>query len=415
MMPHKLIRLISVLIACFGLAPIGQAVGPDTEGSIPGSNNGEGVGVLVSRTAGVWNTGTGFEALNQLTSGNQNTATGLRALFSDLNGGFNTATGVYSLYSNTMGFYNTATGGYSLTSNTEGDQNTATGYSALNHNTEGDSNTATGFAALYKNINGDLNVADGIQALFNNTTGGGNTAIGTGALFFNTGGSTNTAVGFVALGNNTMGTSNIAVGAGAGNGVTTTSNVICIGAAGANVSNRCYIGQIYNNMQPPVGTDPDYVTINSSGRLGRANISSRRYKHDIKPMDKASEALFALKPVSFRYNKQYDATQTIAFGLIAEEVAEVNPDLVGCNTQGQPESVRHEQINAMLLNEFLKEHKKVEAQEATINELKSTVVQQQKGIEILTVQLKEQAAQIQKVSAQLETSRPVLKMAVNTP
>src|SRR4029077_14832140 len=133
------------------------------------------------------------------------------------------------------------------------------------------------------------------------------------------------------------------------------------------------------------------------GKLGRANISSRRYKHDIKPMDKTSEKLYALKPVSFRYNKQYDATQTIAFGLIAEDVAQVYPDLVGRNPDGQPESVRYEQINAMLLNEFLKEHKKVEEQQATITELKSTVAQQQKGMEVLTAQLKEQAAQIQKV------------------
>jgi hypothetical protein len=395
-----LIRLIVPLIVCFGLAPILQAVGPDTDGSIPGSNNGDGVGVLVSRTSGVWNTGTGFEALNNLASGNQNTATGLRALFSDLNGGFNTATGVYSLYTNTVGFYNTATGGYSLTANLDGNNNTANGYSALNHNSEGDSNTATGYAALYKNIDGDINVADGVQALFNNTHGAGNTAIGPGALFTNTAGNGNTAVGYIALVNNTTGGANIALGAGAGSGVSTASNVICIGAAGANVSNRCYINQIYNNIQPQVGVDPDYVTITSTGRLGRSNISSRRYKHDIQPMEKASEALYALKPVSFRYNKEYDATQTLAFGLIAEEVAEVYPDLVGRNPEGQPESVRYEQINAMLLNEFLKEHRKNE--------------EQQKQIDVLTAQLKEQAAQIQKVSAQLEASKPAPQV-VNNP
>jgi hypothetical protein len=146
------------------------------------------------------------------------------------------------------------------------------------------------------------------------------------------------------------------LGFNAGASVTTANNVISIGAFGANVSNSCFIGNIYSNVQPIVGTDPDSVTITSSGRLGRGNVSSRRYKHDIKPMDKASEALYALKPVSFRYNKEYDATQTLAFGLIAEEVAEVYPDLVGRNPKGQPESVRYEQVNAMLLNEFLKEH-----------------------------------------------------------
>ena len=132
----KLIRLIVPLVVCLGLISMAQAVGPDTEGNIPGANNGEGVGVLVSRTTGVWNTGTGFEALNHLTAGNQNTATGLRALFSDINGGFNTATGVYSLYSNTTGFFNSATGGYSLTHNTSGNNNTANGYSALYFNTD---------------------------------------------------------------------------------------------------------------------------------------------------------------------------------------------------------------------------------------------------------------------------------------
>ena len=159
-------------------------------------------------------------------------------------------------------------------------------------------------------------------------------------------------------------------------------------------------------MQPAVGIDPDYVTINSAGRLGRANISSRRYKHDIKLMDKASEALFALKPVTFRYKQEFDATQTLAYGLIAEEVAQVYPDLVGRNPEGQPESVRYEQINAMLLNEFIKEHRKVE-------ELQATVAQQQKGMEVLAASLKEQASQIQKVSARLEVSKPAPQVVAN--
>ena len=172
--------------------------------------------------------------------------------------------------------------------------------------------------------------------------------------------------------------------------MTTASNVICIGATvdGANVSDRCFIGNIYDNVQPIVGTNPDSVTITMSGRLGRGNVSSRRYKHDIQPMDEASEVLYALKPVSFRYNKQYDATQTLAFGLIAEEVAEVYPDLVGRNPEGKPESVRYEQINAMLLNEFLKEHGKME-------KLEATVLAQQKQIKALT-------AGLERVSAQFE-------------
>ena len=173
-----------------------------------------------------------------------------------------------------------------------------------------------------------------------------------------------------------------------------------------NVNNSCYIGQIYSNVQPVVGTDPDVVTINSDGRLGRANVSSRRYKHDIQPMHTASEAIYALNPVSFRYHQQYDRTQTIAFGLIAEEVAEVHPDLVGRNPEGQPESVRYEQINAMLLNEFLKEHRRNEQQEATITH-------QQEQIEALTATLKEQASQIQKVSAQIEASKAAPQLVDN--
>jgi hypothetical protein len=218
----------------------------------------------------------------------------------------------------------------------------------------------------------------------------------------------NTAVGSHALGNATSGGLNTAIGANAGSNVTTASNVICIGAdvAGANVFNRCYIGEIYTTVQPVVGTDPDYVTITSSGRLGRANVSSRRYKHDITPMDKASEVLFALKPVSFRYNKDYDATQTLAFGLIAEEVAKVDANLVGRNPEGQPESVRYEQINAMLLNEFLKEHRRVQ-------ELETTMARQAEGMEALTAQVKEQAAQIQNVGAQIEVKNPAPQIVVN--
>ena len=190
------------------------------------------------------------------------------------------------------------------------------------------------------------------------------------------------AIGALALSSNSTGSFNVVLGSGAGGNITTADSVICIGAAGANVSNRCFIGGIYDNVQPIVGTNPDSVTITMSGRLGRGDVSSRRYKHDIKPMDKASEMLYALKPVSFRYNKEYDDTQTLAFGLIAEEVAEVYPDLVGRNEKGEPESVRYQQINAIMLNEFLKAHHKVQ-------ELEANAVRQQKQIETLTAGLTE--------------------------
>jgi hypothetical protein len=313
--------------------------------------------------------------------------------------GFNTAEGQNALFNLTTGAANTAVGWFSLFSDTEGSFNTATGAGALLSNTA-DENTAFGAAALLFNITGFRNTAVGVNALANNTgvtveipngdPGSFNTAVGHNALSSNTLGSGNTALGASALLNSATGNNNIAVGPGAGFNVTAANNVICIGATGLNVNNSCFIGNIYSNVQPIVGTDPDSVTITSSGRLGRGNVSSRRYKHDIKPMDKTSEALYALKPVSFRYNKQYDASQTLAFGLIAEEVAEVAPDLVGRNPEGEPESVRYEQINAMLLNEFIKEHSKVEKLEATVADL---------------------ARQLQKVTAQVELSRPATNIA----
>jgi hypothetical protein len=260
--------------------------------------------------------------------------------------------------------------------------------------------------ALASNTVGNVNTATGLEALRVNSDGEDNTANGYRALFANTSGDNNTAIGVLALSANTSGAFNTALGRGAGFNVSTANNVIAIGSSAQNVSNSCYIGQIYANVQPQVGTDPDLVTINSDGRLGRANVSSRRYKHDIQPMHTASEAIYQLKPVSFRYHKQYDRTQTIAFGLIAEEVAEVNPDLVGRNPEGHPESVRYEQINAMLLNEFLKEHRRGEEQAKTIAELRSEM-------KALAATVKEQSSQLQKVSAWLEASEAKPQLAQN--
>jgi hypothetical protein len=362
--------LIPLLLVCFAFLPRAQAVGPDTDGSIPGSNNGEGVGVLVSRTTGIWNTGTGFEALNHLTAGNQNTATGLRALNSDINGGFNTATGVYSLFSNTSGFFNSATGAYSLANNTAS-RNTANGYAALFLNTQGDRNTATGSAALYKNRTGTENTAAGFLALYNNITGNYNTANGGAALLSNTTGSDNTALGDSA-GYSITGDGNVCIGSGV------------TGSAG--VDNTTWIRNVYSSV---AGERAVYVNVdNKIGTLA----SSRRFKEEIKSMDKGSEVLFALKPVSFRYKKEFDARRAPMFGLIAEDVEQVDPDLVSRNEKGEVETVRYEQINAMLLNEFLKEHRKVE--------------QLEKQVEALTVGL-------QKVSAQLGASKPAPQVAEN--
>src|SRR6266496_2064635 len=374
--------LTPLLLACFGLAPMAQAVGPDTDGTIPGSNNGEGIGVLVSRTTGVWNSGTGFEALNHLTGGNQNTATGLRALTNDTNGGFNTATGVYSLFSNTSGFFNSATGAYSLAHNTDGTQNTANGYGALYFNTA-DFNTATGFAALYKNTIGFSNTANGYLALFSNTTGDSNTAVGEDAGSDLTTGNNNIDIGYAVF------------------GVAGESDTIRIG--NSNIS-ATYI----NGISGQTAAGGAAVFVNSNGKLGTLT-SSARFKDEIKPMDTASEAILALRPVSFRYKKEIDPQCIPQFGLVAEEVEAVNPDLVIRDKEGNPYTVRYDAVNAMLLNEFLKEHKKVEDQQAAIGQLKSNAAKQEatiselkKDVEVLVGRLKEQATQLQRVSARIE-------------
>jgi hypothetical protein len=398
------------------LCPIAQAVSPPPDGGYPNFNTAEGQNTLLRLTTGTANTAVGWSSLKSNTDGTFNTAVGAATLLSNVGnqstgeGVNNTAIGAAALLSNTTGFDNTAVGAAALLHNIDGSFNTATGVDALFSNTTGFDNTAIGNRALLRNTIGANNTANGYQALLNNTTGDFNTADGLEALLFNTTGRDNTANGYQALVSNTTGSSNIAVGVFAGAGVSTANNVISIGAAGANVDNSCFIGQIYSNIQPVTGSDPDYVTITSSGRLGRSNFngSSRRFKHDIKPMDKASAVIFALKPVSFRYNKAYDSAERPSFGLIAEEVAQVDSDLVGRNKKGEPESVRYEQINAMLLNEFLKEHRKVQKLEATVTE-------QKKGMAVLTARLKEQAAQMQKVTAEIEMSKFTKRVVLNNP
>jgi hypothetical protein len=236
---------------------------------------------------------------------------------------------------------------------------------------------------------------------------GENTAEGDAALFNLTEGTGNTAIGFEALYNNTTGNSNIAVGSNAGFAVTTSSNVLCIGTQGANVDDSCYIANIW---QQPGGSQQ--VFVNADGKLG-AQVSSRRFKDEIKPMEQSSEVIYKLRPVSFRYKPVIDPSRPSGFGLIAEDVDAVASDLVLRDKEGKPYTVRYDAVNAMLLNEFLKEHKKVEEQQASIADLKSTVVSQQKEMQVLTAQLKEQAAQIQKVSAQLEASKPAPKVVAN--
>ena len=378
------------VLVWFAIAPLVRAVVPAPDGGYLNFTTAEGQNALLSLTTGVANTAVGWSSLWSNTDGSYNTAVGAGTLLFNIGD-----------QSASDGVENTAVGAAALLFNATGFGNTAVGAGALINNIDGDGNTAIGDGALLNHTTDEGNTASGYHALLNDTTGNGNTANGTFALGSNISGNLNTALGALALSNNITGSFNVALGSAAGSNVTTADGVICIGAAGANVSGRCFIGNIYSTVQPIVGTDPDSVTINSNGRLGRGNVSSRRYKYDIQPMDKASELLYTLRPVSFRYNKEYDDTQTLAFGLIAEEVAEVYPDLVGRNPKGEAESVRYEQINAMLLNEFLKEHRRNE--------------EQQKQINVLAAQLKEQAAQIQKVSAQLELSQAAPQTVLNNP
>jgi hypothetical protein len=412
-----LVFLVGLGLACFGPSPLVQAVSPPPDGGYFGANTAEGgAGALFSLTTGSNNTALGSQALFSLTTGMQNTATGAQALKNNRSSQ-NTADGFQALVSNTIGSANTATGWRALFQNTAGAGNTATGYSALLFNdsggsgnassnsafgsyallsnTDGFQNSAFGSEALESNTTGNSNTAVGLQALANNTTGFGNSAIGWGALSFNTAGQLNTAVGQNAL-EGSSGNENTALGEGAGALVTTANNVICIGAnaVGENLSNSCYIGNIFGQTC----TGGASVFVNGAGKLG-TTTSSRRFKDDIKPMDKTSEAILALKPVTFRYKKEIDAAGTSQFGLVAEDVQKVNPDLVVRDKEGKPYSVRYDQVNSMLLNEFLKEYRKVEKLEATI-------VEQQKQIKTLT-------AVLEKVSAQLEMSKPSPQMVIN--
>jgi uncharacterized coiled-coil protein SlyX len=373
-----------------------------------------------------FNTFLGDDALTNDTTGDTNTAIGFDALFSNTTGNSNTATGSGALESNMSGSSNTATGVDALFSNTTGSDNTATGVDALFSNTIGVGNTANGDEALGFNTTGNFNTATGTNALFSNTIGVGNTANGDAALQSNATGSFNTATGYQAL-VNTTGSSNIALGTSAGSNLTTGSNNIDIAAFGtagesntirigkSGIQKNAYVQGIYGKtVASGVG-----VIVGSNGQLGTV-VSSERFKDAIKPMDKASEAILALKPVTFRYKRELDPEGIPQFGLVAEQVEKVNPDLVARDDQGKVYTVRYEAVNAMLLNEFLKEHRKVEQREATITQLKSTVAkqeatiaQQQKGMEVLAASLKEQGSQIQKVSDQLELSKPAPRTVVN--
>jgi len=350
-------------------------------------------------TSGTNNTAIGFEALLNNTTGFQNTATGFQPLERNTTGSDNTANGFFALGGNRTGFVNTAIGGFALGDNTTGGGNTATGFEALESNRAGDFNTATGFEALLSNTTGRNNTAAGLEALAANTTGNNNTAMGQRSLSSNTTGNFNIALGPNAGDKLTTGANNIDIG---NRGVAGEADTIRIGDQQTQTA-TFIAGIIGAAVAGPV------VHINSSGQLG-VPPSSARFKDEIKPMDKASEAILALKPVTFHYKHELDPDGIPQFGLVAEDVEKVNPDLVVRDAKGEIYTVRYEAVNAMLLNEFLKEHRKVQQQEATIVQIKkdfrATVAQ-------LAMRLDEQAAQIQKVSAQLEVNKTVPQIVLN--
>jgi trimeric autotransporter adhesin len=428
---------VAIALACFALSPPLTAQCPSGCGA--GGNTGLGINVLGSvdpAGGGINNTAVGLNALTDDTTGQYNVAIGSAALANNTTGDFNMAIGAGALEQNN-GNFNLAIGFRVAFMNTTGVHLTGIGAAAMRNNTTASFNTAIGADALRENTTTEQNVAVGDSALtaFNGTTAtdGANTALGSIALVDLTSGQENVAVGRRALEFLTDGSNNVAVGWRSGDGLTTgsgntfigsqaganqgpnVSNVVALGDDGDNdggvtASNRTYIGNIHG-VSPGSGGIQN-VIIDVDGQLG-SMVSSRRFKKDIKPMEQTSEAILELKPVTFHYKNKDSKTNELDYGLIAEDVAEVNPDWVIYERSGKPLSVRYTEINVMLLNEFIKEHKKVEEQQASMADLKSTVALQRKEMQFLTAQLKEQAAQIQKVSAQLEASKPAPKVVIN--
>jgi hypothetical protein len=414
--------LIALALACFALLPRAQAVTPELlpapvpDGAYTGFNTAEGLNALfnVNTAVGQFNTALGFAALKLDTTGAHNTGVGAQAMLNN-NGSYNTAVGENALVHNTTGSMNMALGQGALANNLIGNFNTAMGFQALNSNT-GSDNVAVGYQALRANTTADGNTAVGFQALASNTAIN-NTAMGAGALVLSAAGQNNTAVGFNALGSEVTGSSNVAVGSGAlanaihgfniavgadaGFAVTTAIGVIAIGSSGDNVPGSCFIGNIRGVTTNVANAIP--VLIDSHGQLGTAS-SSQRFKKDIKPMQDTSNSILDLKPVTFHYRS--DKSSTPQFGLIAEEVAKVNPDLVVHDKDGQIYTVRYDAVNAMLLNEFLKEHQMVQELKSAAAKQEATIAKQQQQIEALT-------AGLQKVSAQVELSKTAPQTVLN--
>jgi hypothetical protein len=434
--------LIPLILVCFAFSPKMQAVSPPPDGCYPNFTTAEGCNALQNLVGGAGNSGLGWFSLFSDVNGSFNTGVGAATLVLN-QADSNTAVGTAALILNTDGTRNTAVGTAAMVFNTTGNDNCAVGAFALNNNTDGFSNNAYGGAALQANLIGaqntavgdltlvnndssglglgNLNTAVGANALFSNVDGDSNNAVGVDALGLNVDGLFNNAVGFSALGDNVSGAANTAVGDLAGAGNTSGDFNTYLGVGGAVVDGEsdtirigdptfgvaCFIGGIFG-VTTGGGALP--VVVDANGQLGTI-VSSARFKHDIKPMDKASEAILSLKPVTFHYNS--DKSGTPQFGLVAEEVAAVNPDLVVRDKNGEIFSVRYEAVNAMLLNEFIKEHRTVTELQSMTEKQQATIALQEGQIKALTASLREQAAQIQKVSAQVEMIRPAPQVVEN--
>jgi trimeric autotransporter adhesin len=407
------------------------ALGVNTDGI---ENTASGSGALSSNTEGYDNTADGVSALRDNRKGHDNTAIGAGALFTNgadpnlsttdgientasgsgalLNnnaGSANTASGFVALFSNTTGSANTADGAFALRSNT-GSDNTASGYGALLNNLDGGENTASGGEALWHYTTGSSNTASGFEALFDNMAGHNNTASGTFALSANMAGNNNTASGFGALGS-TTGSNNIGVGSDAGLNIATGSNNIDIGNAGvAGESNGIRIGTTGKQLKTFIaGINNSTVTgatvmISSGGRLGVAP-SAARFKRNILPMDENSSALMQLRPVTFIYKS--DPSNTRQYGLVAEQVRKIYPELVTYDDKGKLQSVRYEQLIPMLLNELQKQATETRELTHRLETKDRQLAAQQREIDAL----KQQNASINALSKRLTALEQQARMA----
>ena len=320
-----------------------------------------------------------FETNPATTTGTNLTAVGEYALKSDTSGLANTAFGCQALYADLDGSFNTGVGAFALVTNTKGASNSAVGYDALTNNLGGNLNTAEGDSALRENSNGSYNTGAGAMSLYANVSGSSNTAIGAGALSKCTSGSNNIAIGYNAGTTVTTGSNNITIG---GVGFTGDTGAIRIGNEG--VQTKLVMAGIWGATAS--GGLPVYV--NGNGQLGTVK-SSARFKTNIKPMGNVSDALLALHPVTFQYKHDVDPSDAPQFGLIAEQVEKVDPDLVVHDNDHQIYSVRYDAVNAMLLNEFQKQHE-------TITQQEKTIAEQQKLLQAMEARLDQVEKAVQK-------------------